>query len=102
LRAFPNPTHSNTEIRVNIPRPASKAGVLGNANQGEFKGQIEVFDVRGRRVRTIFDDTLNYGTSQFRWDGRDESGRDVGTGIFFLRASIENQAPITTKLTRIK
>jgi len=47
--------------------------------------RLEVYDVRGRRVRTLVDRTVSAGEFRARWDGRDDAGRAAAAGIYFLR-----------------
>ena len=47
--------------------------------------QLAVFDVRGRRVRTLVERDARAGTHSVGWDGQDAHGRELGTGIYFIR-----------------
>ena len=49
---------------------------------------IEVFDVQGRRVRTIMRDVLAAGAHVSEWDARDDGGIPVRSGLYFVRAII--------------
>jgi flagellar hook assembly protein FlgD len=46
---------------------------------------VVVFDLAGRRVRTLFDGALEAGTHEWRWDGRDGAGRRVPGGVYLCR-----------------
>jgi len=67
----PNPFSKQTAIRLNLPTP-------GGVNLG-------VFSIDGRRLATLERGTLASGTHVFDWDGRDQSGRRVPDGIYFVR-----------------
>ena len=72
LRAVgPVPFRTTLQLAVDLPR----AGRV----------QLEVFDVRGRRVRTLLERDAGAGTHSVQWDGRDERGRELGAGIYFVR-----------------
>jgi len=45
--------------------------------------RLAVYDVMGRRVRTITDGELPAGGTEVRWDGRDANGTKVGSGVYF-------------------
>jgi flagellar hook assembly protein FlgD len=45
---------------------------------------VEVFDVAGRRVRSLFRGALEAGVHEHTWDGRDDRGRFVGTGVYVV------------------
>jgi len=86
---------------INIAyRPGQGGGtVLMGALQNPFRGSsqiryrlgedtsvlLEVYDIRGRLVGTLVDGTETPGEHTVSWDGRDRSGRTVGSGIYYLR-----------------
>jgi len=71
---YPNPFNPNTTIEIGIPGP----GGLVN---------LAVYDVRGRRVRTLIDQHLEPGTYETYWDGRNDAGESLSSGIYFYRLS---------------
>ena len=70
-RAKPNPFNLSCSIVVSAPPGLST--------------RVSVFDVRGRRVATIFSGRVE-GAAPLSWDGRDTNGSAVSSGIYFLRA----------------
>lgn len=71
----PNPMRSETEVRCAL-RSAGCAA-------------IEVYDGTGQLVRTLASGALGEGEHRFAWTRRDEFGRRVGSGIYFVRARTE-------------
>jgi fibronectin type 3 domain-containing protein len=71
----PNPFSAETTIRYAVP--AEGAAV-----------SIRLYDIRGRLVRTLADGRRSGGTYDAVWDGRDNAGRAVSSGIYFARVSI--------------
>jgi flagellar hook assembly protein FlgD len=51
----------------------------------ETHAVLAIFDVAGRRVRTLVHARQTPGDHAVVWDGRDEAGREVGTGIYMYR-----------------
>jgi hypothetical protein len=47
--------------------------------------RLDLFDVRGRLVRTLVDEARAAGAHVVRWDGRDGSGAPAAAGVYFLR-----------------
>ncbi|HEX9652472.1 MAG TPA: carboxypeptidase regulatory-like domain-containing protein [bacterium] len=68
---YPNPFNPSTVIRFALP----EAAVV----------EISVYDVLGRRVRTLLNELRPLGNHQISWDGRDEHGAVVSSGILFYR-----------------
>jgi hypothetical protein len=70
---YPNPFNPMTTIELAIPE-----GVSG-------KTSLAIYDTRGRRVRVLVDRSLAPGKYSFSWDGRDERGGSVQSGIYLYR-----------------
>jgi hypothetical protein len=69
LQNYPNPFNPSTTISFYIP------------NAGNIK--LVVYDILGRQVRILFNDVMNAGVQRVQWDGKDNEGILVGTGIYF-------------------
>ena len=61
--------------------------VIGNQLYRVDYTSLIVYDVAGRRVRTLVSETQSPGVDGFTatWDGRDDRGRAVATGVYFYR-----------------
>jgi hypothetical protein len=69
--AFPNPFAVAARIPFELPARA--------------RATIEVFDLRGARVRRLVDRDLPRGAHIAHWDGRDDDGDILPSGIYFVR-----------------
>jgi flagellar hook assembly protein FlgD len=49
--------------------------------------RLQVYDVMGRRRRTLLDGALPAGATAVAWDGRDGNGAMAGSGVYFVRLS---------------
>ena len=74
---FPNPFNPMTTIRFDLP----SAGLV----------RLSVYDVAGRLVRTLVDGDLPAGSQEAVWNGRDSSGRGVGSGSYLARLEFGGQ-----------
>lgn len=83
----PNPFNPLTTIAYDVGRKGSVA--------------LQVFDVRGRRVRTLVDGVQAAGTYRVTWDGKDERGRPAGSGVYFYRLESADGG-ITKKMTLLR
>lgn len=75
--AKPNPAHTQVGFSFSLPTDTHAA--------------VRFYDPAGRLVRTLVDAPMSAGTYSASWDGRDDEGRTVATGIYFyeLRANGE-------------
>ena len=67
----PVPAVGHSDFRLTLPT----AGAV----------ELSVYDLEGRRVRTLLDASLPAGTHPGVWDGTDASGRPVGPGVYWYR-----------------
>jgi len=72
---YPSPTHGATRVIVTLERPAAL--------------ELGLYDLSGRLVRTLLTGPRDPGRHEARWDGRDESGRPVAPGVYFVRLSVD-------------
>jgi flagellar hook assembly protein FlgD len=49
--------------------------------------RLEIFDVRGQKVRTLAEESLPAGQHSRVWNGRTDDGRQVASGVYFYRLS---------------
>lgn len=70
LQNYPNPSRGSTHIRYSL---AERSPV-----------KIEVFDLVGRRVRTLVNSHQQAGQKQVEWNGEDDLGQPLNTGIYFI------------------
>lgn len=72
-------------LHANQPNPFSRLTTLGFALPREEHVRLEVFDVLGRRVRTLADGSFDAGLHALTWDGRDASGVLLSAGVYVTR-----------------
>ena len=60
-----------------------------------------VYDVSGRRIRTLAQETLAAGTHARGWDGRDDQGNGVAAGIYLVKLETGEKV-LTEKVVRIR
>lgn len=74
------------------PNPFNPATTIGFALPAAARTRIELFDARGRRVRTLAEGHLAAGAHQLRWNGRDGGGRPVAAGVYLVRVTSGHKA----------
>ena len=68
---YPNPFNPVTTIRFELPQSVDT--------------RLAVYDILGRRVKTLIDDRLPPGLHNARWDGSDDGGNGVAAGVYLYR-----------------
>lgn len=69
----PNPAGAGTRFAFDLPRAAQVS--------------LAVFDPSGRRVATVVDGSLGAGRHEIQWAARDDEGRRLAAGLYFVRFS---------------
>jgi hypothetical protein len=68
---YPNPFNPSTSIRFALPQQAQTS--------------LVIYDMLGREIRTLVNNTMNAGNYQMVWDGRNNLGVQAATGVYVYR-----------------
>ena len=72
-------------LRQNYPNPFNPATVIKYALPKASVVKIQIYNILGQKVRNLVDEPQEPGYKTIHWDGRDNSGKEVGSGIYFYR-----------------
>ena len=81
----PAPTAYRTRIVGNAPNPFNPRTEIRYELSREQKVRLSVHDARGRLVRVLVDARETPGPHRVSWDGVDDRGHEVGSGVYLLR-----------------
>lgn len=84
---YPNPFNGFTGFWILVPEP-------GEVN-------VRIFNVVGQEIAVLFEGKLNAGRHTMRWDGKDNFGKLVSSGVYFYRAEMSQQV-VTRKLIYLR
>lgn len=87
LNNYPNPFNPATTIRFELPEVANV--------------DLEVYNVHGQKVATLFHGTKAAGRYQLQWDGRTDSGGQVSSGFYVCRF-LSGTRQFTSKMLLIR
>ncbi len=78
INAYPNPFNSTTSISLRVEK-----------NNTPLK--LEIYNLKGQKVKTLFSGPMVAGTQSIAWNGLNENGQHVATGVYFCRLSSSGQ-----------
>ncbi|MCK4302964.1 MAG: hypothetical protein KAY24_01860 [Candidatus Eisenbacteria sp.] len=71
--------------------PVTGSAILRYEVPSGAEGELRIYAVNGRCVRTLLDGMLRTGSRTILWDGRDDHGRDVPAGLYLIRLSAASE-----------
>ena len=80
LPNYPNPFNPSTHLRYEI-------------NSRE-EVSLKIYNLLGQQVRTVVSEVMNAGEHSIEWSGDDDSGRQVGSGVYFVRLTSSGSSRI--------
>ncbi len=86
---FPNPFNPETTISFSLAKDAKNA-------------KIEIYNIKGQKVKTLVNDHLQIGNHSIIWNGDDESGKPVGSGIYFYKLNVNGKPKAVKKCLLLK
>lgn len=84
---YPNPFNPSTSIEFTLPSAE--------------RVSLTVFDITGRKVRDLVSGPLSAGSHTVSWDGRDENGREISSGVYIARI-IAGQETASRKMSLLR
>ena len=91
LHNYPNPFNPSTTIKFSVP-----TGVAGE------NAQLHIFNTKGQKVTTLLQENLPSGNHSVTWLGKDSSGKEVNSGIYFYQLQIGSDYSEMQKMVLIK
>lgn len=88
---YPNPFNPSTTVHCDLSSQKNTDAV-----------SIRIFNLRGQKVRTLCKRAKVTGEHTVVWDGLDDTGRELPSGIYFIHLSIENRIMDTAKMVKLK
>lgn len=81
---YPNPFNPETTVRFSIPFAT--------------KVELSIYDIRGQKVCTLVDNEMEKGMHSVIWNGRDNAGKQVSSGIYLYKLTTGNRTAVKKML----
>jgi len=78
-----------TTLRGNYPNPFNPSTIIAFDIAREGRVAIEIYNIRGQHVKTVASGVYGVGRYNVVWNGDDERGRGVGSGVYFYRMTTD-------------
>ncbi|HRX51543.1 MAG TPA: C25 family cysteine peptidase [Candidatus Krumholzibacteria bacterium] len=94
-------TRAGLALGANYPNPFNPATTIRFTTPREGPVSLKVFDLSGRLVRTLVDESLSAAVHEVTWRGQDDAGRRVASGSYYYRLSAGGET-LVRKMTLLK
>ncbi len=92
LQNYPNPFNPSTTIKFTVP-------VVGAYSNTPVR--LVIYDILGREINTLVDENKVAGEYSVNWDGKDKTGNEVSSGIYFYNIKFGDNS-ITKKMVLVR
>ncbi len=86
----------------NYPNPFNDQTIIPISTPDRIQMELSIYDALGKRIITLYSGTLEPGHHGFYWNGRNEDGRHISSGIYFYRVNTDSDFIAVGKMLLIK
>jgi len=90
-----------TALKANYPNPFNPTTTIAFSLAREGIVSIDICNIKGQIVKTLINEVRNAGQHKVIWNGQDNAGRNVGSGVYFYRMTTESYSA-TRKMLLMK
>ncbi len=91
IGALPNELPLNFELEQNYPNPFNPLTVIEYELEGNGFVKLEIFDIKGSKIKTLTNGYKSNGKYKVIWDGSSDKGTKVSSGVYYYQLLFENQ-----------
>ncbi|MFH2037645.1 MAG: T9SS type A sorting domain-containing protein [Candidatus Zixiibacteriota bacterium] len=91
----------NFKLSQNYPNPFNPSTTIEFELMRKSNVELTVYDILGRRVSSLINQTMPAGSHKIRWDGRNQNGDNVASGIYFYKIKTD-QFSDTKKMVLVR
>jgi len=91
-----------TELFNNYPNPFNPDTKIDFYVANQEKVELSIFNIKGQKVTTLMNSVVPEGKHQVIWNGKDQQGKNVGSGVYFYRLNVEGKKNIVKKCILMK
>jgi len=87
---------------LNFPNPFNPSTVFQFTLPGKTVASLEIYNIKGQKVKTFSEAFYSAGKHKLVWDGTDENKRKVSSGLYFYQLRVEGKIQKTEKCLLLK
>ncbi len=88
---------------INLPNPFNPETIIYFRLQKPVSVRLAIYDIRGRQIRVLLhDEPFTPGIHRVRWDGRNQSGANVASGMYFYVVQMGSEKIVKQKMLLLR
>jgi len=91
-----------TELSGNFPNPFNPETTINFALKEAGNVRIEIYNIKGKKVRTLINNYLEADYHSIVWNGKDDGNKTVSSGIYFYKMKAGDKYSCTRKMILMK
>ncbi len=91
----------NFKLEQNFPNPFNPQTNFSFTLKSDGSTKLEIYNLKGQKVKTLVDHNLNKGDHTIAWNGTDENNKKVSSGLYLYKLTLDGQTK-SKKMIMIK
>jgi len=87
---------------LNYPNPFNPTTTIKFTIQNDSKVELLIFNIKGQKIKVIANDDFTKGSHSITWNGDDQSGNLVSSGIYFYKLEVNGKTEAVKKCLLLK
>ncbi len=88
----------NNMMLTNYPNPFNPETTIYFSVKNGTEASLTIYNMKGQVVKTLHDGFINPGEQRFVWEGKDDKGRSVGSGVYLYRLKSDEYVQVNKML----
>ena len=93
---------NSASLYQNYPNPFNATTTISFSISEDGKIDLSIYNIKGQRVKTLTDTHYEKGNHSVIWDGEDDSGNNVVSGIYFYKLKVDGKSEAVKKCLLLK
>jgi len=85
---------TSIDLHQNYPNPFNPTTNISFSSTVGGRAVMDVYNIAGSRVRTLLDGQVSSGTTTVVWDGKNDAGTEVASGVYLYKLSLEGKEQV--------
>lgn len=86
----------------NYPNPFNPTTTINFSIQSDSEIELNIFNIKGQKVKTLINNDCTNGNHTIMWNGEDEFGKPVSSGVYYYKLNINGKTEAVKKCLLLK